>query len=41
MPDSEEVSRAIHELEAAFGQAALHSSVNEGAGVAGCRANGA
>lgn len=41
LPDSDEVSRAIHELEAAFGAPALHSPLNEGAGVSGWRANGA
>lgn len=40
LPDSNEVSRAISELEAAFRPAALCSASDESAGVTGCRVGG-
>ncbi len=40
LPDSDEVSRAISELEAAFAQPALHYRPDGSAGVGPCRAGG-
>jgi hypothetical protein len=40
LPDSDEVSRAISELEAAFAQPALHYRPDGSAGVGACRAGG-
>jgi hypothetical protein len=40
LPDSDEVSRAISELEAAFAQPALHYRPDGSAGVGSCRAGG-